>query len=82
MLPRTTEREALVIAERIRQSIETQPVEVLKQKLLYMTASLGLATFPEEAQGEEELLRQADCALYRAKQVGRNQVQHAGKIPA
>ncbi|PZD74152.1 putative diguanylate cyclase AdrA [Acaryochloris thomasi RCC1774] len=81
ILPQTTEIEALVIAERIRQSIETQPVEVLNQQLLYVTASLGLATFPEETRDEEELLRQADCALYRAKQAGRNQVQHAGKIP-
>lgn len=82
LLPQATELEALVIAERIRRSIETQTVEVLNQQLLKVTASLGLATFPEEAKVGAELLRQADCALYQAKQAGRNQVQHSGKIPA
>jgi two-component system, cell cycle response regulator len=82
ILPQTTELEALVVAERIRQSIEAQPLEVLNQQRIDMTASLGLATFPDQAQGEEELLRQADLALYQAKRAGRNRVQHSGKILA
>jgi two-component system, cell cycle response regulator len=82
ILPQTTELEALVVAERIRQSIAAQPLEVLNQQRIDMTASLGLATFPDQAQGEEELLRQADLALYQAKRAGRNQVQHSGKILA
>jgi diguanylate cyclase (GGDEF)-like protein len=39
-----------------------------------ITVSLGLATFPEDAQTQEELINNADLALYRAKTLGKDQV--------
>ncbi len=36
--------------------------------------SLGLATFPADARDGRELVRAADMALYRAKQLGRNRI--------
>jgi predicted signal transduction protein with EAL and GGDEF domain len=40
-----------------------------------VTVSIGLATFPSAAADREELLRQADDALYQAKHLGRDRVR-------
>ncbi len=42
---------------------------------LFVTASLGAALYPQDAQAAEELLQYADAALYSAKAKGRNNVQ-------
>jgi diguanylate cyclase (GGDEF)-like protein len=42
-----------------------------------VTASFGVATLPEDAPDGPGLLRQADRALYRAKELGRNRVETA-----
>jgi diguanylate cyclase (GGDEF)-like protein len=79
VLPETGSEEALVVAEKIRRAIaefhfageERIPGEAL-------TISVGLASFPQDASGESELIGQADIALYSAKQHGRNSVATAG----
>ncbi len=48
-----------------------RPVEV-DDRSLQVTASVGVATFPEDGQDAEELLRNADAAMYRAKDNGGN----------
>jgi diguanylate cyclase (GGDEF)-like protein/PAS domain S-box-containing protein len=42
---------------------------------LFITASLGVACYPEDGQDAETLLKSADAAMYRAKDLGRNQAQ-------
>jgi diguanylate cyclase (GGDEF)-like protein/PAS domain S-box-containing protein len=49
----------------------SRPVEVAGRSL-QVTASVGVATFPEDGQDAEELLRNADAAMYRAKDNGGN----------
>ncbi len=44
------------------------------------TVSIGVASFPEHGDAPETLLRMADQALYRAKQLGRNVVASAGDL--
>ena len=45
-----------------------------------LTASFGVASFPEDASGEEDLMRKADFAMYRAKETGRDRVCSASEM--
>ncbi len=73
ILPQTSKKEAFNLARRLRKKVESfafKNEEVLPEKKL--TISLGVATFPDNAQDKDELIKTADIALYRAKQTGRN----------
>jgi diguanylate cyclase (GGDEF)-like protein/PAS domain S-box-containing protein len=50
------------------------PFEIYNH-LLYCTASIGIAVFPDNTNGALDTLRHADTALYRAKALGRNGFQ-------
>ena len=73
VLPNTNIQEAVAVAERIRLTIETSHGGDY-EKSLKITASFGVSTLSETAHDGETLLEQADSALYKAKNNGRNQV--------
>ncbi|MBI3143658.1 MAG: EAL domain-containing protein [Pseudogulbenkiania sp.] len=58
---------------KIREAI-AQPIHMAGHEL-QVTCSMGLATYPHDGQDVETLLRNADAAMYRAKEVGRNNFQ-------
>lgn len=74
VLPQTTPDAATQIAERIRQSVEHNIFLKKDGYTLKMTASFGVASYPESAKTKEELLRLADEAMYRVKYSTRNGV--------
>ncbi len=77
ILPYTDRKEAYAIAERLRENIvkfQFLHQEILPNKML--TASLGLATFPDNGATTAELLSYADKTLYEAKEKGKNQTCH------
>jgi diguanylate cyclase (GGDEF)-like protein len=65
---------ALHVAERIRRSIEAHPFLAREGLELRLTASIGVASFPEHAATKERLVDLADAALLRAKRGMRNSV--------
>ena len=76
VLARLDKDAAARIGEFIRTRMEMQPIEFEGQQIR-VTTSVGLATFPEDADSCEELIAGADAALYRAKINGRNRLETA-----
>jgi diguanylate cyclase (GGDEF)-like protein len=74
ILPQTTPEVAVERAERIRRGIAGLRLEHGGHPLDAVTASFGVAIFPQHADNAEALLRAADDALYEAKRAGRNRV--------
>src|SRR5678815_1994063 len=66
---------ASTIAERIRRSISLAPVIAQSEKI-YVTASIGIAE-ARQIQDADAVIREADNALFRAKQAGRDRVEFA-----
>ncbi len=79
ILPNTDSEGGVAVAERIREGVES--AVFLKSMGLEesVTASLGVATYPEVAHSKESLIRQADSAMYFVKGNGKNGVYLAGK---
>jgi two-component system cell cycle response regulator len=69
----------LKIAERIRGRIEARSF-LSNETIMTTSASIGVATFPRDAQDGESLIACADRALYLAKHLGRNQVRCAEEV--
>jgi len=51
-----------------------QPFKIKKQEL-FVTASIGVSIYPNDGEDAETLLRNADIAMYRAKELGKNNYQ-------
>jgi diguanylate cyclase (GGDEF)-like protein len=78
ILPRTEMVSAYNVGERIRTAITEIRVTTDSDppKVLSVTASFGIASYPEsKAKDGEDLVRKADRALYRAKKTGKNRVE-------
>lgn len=65
--------DAARIAQRILNAV-ARPCE-LDDKELHASCSIGISVFPRDGRGAESLLKNADVALYRAKDMGRNNYQ-------
>ncbi len=73
VLPGTSKSEALIVAERIRTEIENKRFPGESDiPLRRLTASLGVASFPEDGRTFHDLVHASDVALYEAKARGRN----------
>lgn len=72
LLPDADRETTLQVAERVRRAIAD--INVLERDSA-VTASFGVAVFPEDAPDAARLVRNADRAMYRAKANGRNRVE-------
>jgi diguanylate cyclase (GGDEF)-like protein len=74
ILPHTSYDEARLTAERVRLSVASRPFRAGLTPIS-VTVSVGVATYPSaNVDSANTLIREADLALYRAKQGGRNRV--------
>jgi diguanylate cyclase (GGDEF)-like protein/putative nucleotidyltransferase with HDIG domain len=82
LLPETPPEQALEIAERIRRAVAEREYEVeTATEPIRATISIGVAAFPKDGVDANELIHQADLAVYRAKLQGRNRVLGASTEP-
>lgn len=74
ILPQTGASGAMIIAERIRRSIADTVFLSEMGRQVRMTASFGVATFPDCGETREDLIQKADQAMYRVKGSGKDGV--------
>ena len=75
LLEDTQLQDSLVIAERIRCAIQKQYIYVKPNHAIRFTISIGIAELESHTQTLEDLIKQADIALYQAKKTGRNRIE-------
>ncbi len=75
IFPETPKDEGAKLAERLRMLVESLPPNAEVPRAL--TASFGVACFPDDAESIPDLVRAADRALYQAKTNGRNRCETA-----
>jgi diguanylate cyclase (GGDEF)-like protein len=71
LLSQTDTEQALTVAEKLRRLIDQCQFPGVPRPV---TISAGVASFPEDGNTRDELVRAADAGLYAAKQAGRNRV--------
>ncbi|UCD56938.1 MAG: GGDEF domain-containing protein, partial [Candidatus Hydrogenedentota bacterium] len=82
ILTEITPSEALLRARRIRQLVSLTSFQNERNMPAgKLTASIGLAMYPEHGESFVEIMRSADQALYEAKALGRNRVCLLKKAP-
>jgi diguanylate cyclase (GGDEF)-like protein len=74
ILPETQKTTGLILAERLRELVENLGLR-FDGKAIPLTVSGGLANFPIDASGATELIKYADTALFKAKALGKNNIQ-------
>ena len=77
VLPETPASGALVIAERLRRAIEEHRFLEPQGIAARISASFGIATYPDHALSPEGLIQKADQAMYRVKEREKNGIEVA-----
>lgn len=77
LLPETGAKEAMIVAERLREAVCNQPVSLPGDRTLRVSASFGVAMLPADTCSVSTWIERADKMLYEAKSGGRNCVRLA-----
>jgi len=80
ILPDTDQDGGYIAAEKIRTAIEAMRLPI-DGKSVKVTISIGVASYPRNAETKEQLIEAADGALYIAKEGGRNQTVKSDNDP-
>jgi diguanylate cyclase (GGDEF)-like protein len=74
ILPQTDQDQAMLVANRVRKSLIASPLRIETDIEISISASFGIATFPTHGVTKDDLVRQADAAMYRVKSTTKNAV--------
>jgi len=74
LLPQTTKDQAVVVAKRLQDSLRSGTFCTEQGLNLTVRASMGLATFPHDAQTPHDIIRQADEMMYVVKNTTRDNI--------
>jgi len=75
VLPQTDNAGALITAERIKKKLDAMELVASNgERIDFLTFSMGIASYPTNAQSKDDLIRAADEAMYRAKKAGGDRV--------
>lgn len=77
VLPETPASGAIVIGERIRKAIEEHVFLASQGLMARISASIGIASYPDHALTPEGLIQKADQAMYRVKERDKNGIEVA-----
>jgi len=79
LLPQITDKEEVAnICQKIL-AAQKKPIQI-GEKEFYVGCSIGIALYPKDGKNAENLIANADAALYRVKQEGKNNYQFYSKI--
>jgi GGDEF domain-containing protein len=74
LLVNIAEEEAIKVANKIKQKVSENEIDVYAGSKLKKTISIGLSMYPKDSSSFDSVIKNADIALYEAKHKGRNQV--------
>jgi diguanylate cyclase (GGDEF)-like protein len=74
ILPQTDQEQAVMVANRVSRAISSSALNIDANLEVSITASFGIATYPTHAISKENLIGQADAAMYRVKSTTKNAV--------
>ena len=74
ILPQTDQEQARHVANRVKRSLGGKMFELEPGALVPITASFGVASYPTHAQTKEDLIRQADAAMFHVKSTTKNSI--------
>lgn len=74
VLPETDTQGAYQVADRIRSTISSKPFLINETIQINITGSMGIASFPTHASNKEDLVRQADLAMFVIKNKSKNAI--------
>jgi diguanylate cyclase (GGDEF)-like protein len=79
LLPQTSKENALMVVRRIRDLLNSTTFFTEEGLNIKVTASFGLASYPNDARTRKEILRMADEAMYLVKNTTRDNIALAGE---
>jgi len=81
ILPQTDQERSSAVAERVRKAIGESPFILDDKVSSSITASFGVACYPAHATTKEDLIHEADAAMYRVKSTTKNAIDIARASP-
>lgn len=76
LLPETPYENGYAVVEKLRSRLESTPISLMFDQIT-LTASFGIAEYPDQGENIESLLTGSDLAMYKAKRAGKNTIARA-----